>query len=70
MRPETRNLIIKRRDDMLHAVHGEVHGSVEYSQQAVHQPDTAGVRKGCWWRGGFLDVGYGMLVQKVVDGFD
>ncbi len=27
---------------MLHTMHGEIHGSLEYSQQTVHQPDTAG----------------------------
>ena len=27
---------------MLHAVHGEVHGGMEYRQQAVHLEDTAG----------------------------
>jgi hypothetical protein len=36
---------------MFHAVHGEVHGGVEYSQQAVHLENTAGEWKGLeWWR--------------------
>jgi hypothetical protein len=32
MRSQTRILIVKRRDDVLHAVHGEVYGSLEYRQ--------------------------------------
>jgi hypothetical protein len=36
---------------MLHAVHGEVHGGMEYRQQAVHLEDTAGEWKRLkWWR--------------------
>lgn len=27
---------------MLHAMHGEIHGSLEHGQQTVYQPDTAG----------------------------
>jgi hypothetical protein len=32
MRSQTRLLIIKRRDNVLYAVHGEVYGSLEYRQ--------------------------------------
>jgi len=31
MRSQTRLLIIERRDDMLHSVHGEIYGGVEHS---------------------------------------
>lgn len=32
-------------------MHGEVHGSMEYGQQTVHQQDTAGAGEECqqWW---------------------
>jgi hypothetical protein len=43
------NLVIQRRDDLLYAMHGEVHGGMEHCQQTVYQQDTAGVNKGCWW---------------------
>jgi hypothetical protein len=32
MRSQTRLLIIKQRDNVLYAVHGEVYGSLEYRQ--------------------------------------
>ena len=51
MHPQTGILIIKQRDDLLHAMHGEIYGGVEHSEQAIHYEDTAGARKGrCrWW---------------------
>jgi hypothetical protein len=46
-----RLISFKRRTNVLHAVHGKVHGGMEYSQQAVHLEDTAGKWPGLeWWR--------------------
>jgi hypothetical protein len=42
VRSPARLLSLQRRTDLFHAVHGEVHGGMEYSQQAVHIEDTAG----------------------------
>lgn len=52
MHPDARQLIIIEGGKMLHDVHGEIYGGVEYSQQAVHWADT---ENGRWrsrkWRG-------------------
>jgi hypothetical protein len=51
VRPPARLYSLQRRTDMLHAVHGKVHGGMEYSQQAVYSKDTARKRKSLeWWR--------------------
>lgn len=40
---------------MLHSVHGEVHGGMEHSQQAVYWEDTAGECKEFRWWGDVLN---------------
>ena len=42
VRPSARLFSLKRRTNLLHAVHGEVHGCMEYSQQAIHLENTTG----------------------------
>jgi len=56
MRSETRVISVERRTDVLYAVHGEVHGDVEYGQQAVYCTDTT--RE---WKGERFDVLRGAL---------
>jgi hypothetical protein len=34
---------------MLHPVHGEIHGSLEHGQQAIHREDSAGERQAVQW---------------------
>ena len=42
VRPQAELLLIQRRADLLHAVHGEVHVGMEPGQLDLHQPVTAG----------------------------
>lgn len=49
---------------MLHTVHGEVHGGVEYGQQAVYREDTAGEREECGRWGHVLNSVIGLGKDK------
>lgn len=42
MRPQAELISLKRRADLLLAMHGKVHGGVEPGQHNLHQPVTAG----------------------------
>lgn len=54
MRPQTRHFVIERRVYMLNAVHGEVHGGVEYGQQSIHWQDKTTVGPERSWSGVIL----------------
>lgn len=46
LRPQARLLSLVRRDDLLHSVHGKVHGRLELCQQVLRRKDTKG--DWCW----------------------
>lgn len=50
LRTPALDVAVVGRDDVLHGVHGEVHGGVEYGQPAVFGADSEG---GWGWWGGF-----------------
>jgi hypothetical protein len=53
LRPQTRDLTLQRRRDVLHKLHGEVHELMEYRVKAVCGADTE--RESGWgWTGGHL----------------
>ena len=55
MHPQARLLLQQRRAAVLHAVHGEIHVSLEHGQQPVHYAGAAGGREE--W-GDVLDEGF------------
>jgi hypothetical protein len=48
LRAQARGLAIQRRRNMLHKLHGEIHGRMEHSVEAVRRTDTEGEPG---WRG-------------------
>jgi hypothetical protein len=64
VRPQARLLIIERRDDMLHPMYGEIYGRMEYSLEAIHQPDTTRAGEERWRRWNFLGESDGGNAQK------
>jgi hypothetical protein len=48
LRAQTRLITVKRRRDVLHAVHGEIHGRLECREQGVRCTTTKGIAAG--WR--------------------
>merc|ERR1712087_21229 len=49
LRPQPRLFPFLRRTDVLHRVHGEVHGGMEHGQQAVLDSCSEGLACGRWW---------------------